>query len=998
MTAAHARIRTDDSGPVEVVRDRAARLAHVIDEAAEVLPSQPPIRLFVHHNTLHAYEHMHFEEAVALAADRFGAEPYETEEAFARHLSSGRIRPEDIDAVLAADGASETPLFEGGPSERRFKFFRLQHLFEIPRGPALSWILDETDALRVCHPAVGDDQRRRLRGQVRQVRAIGVDVDADVHNPTEAERHVLAALWQKLRHYTPSRGRSPEAVRPREVVLDRVGVDTDDWVNPLLTRVCAAFVDQGISYWRMPFREMGLYEAFRRLYGQRWGPPNPWLAQLTVELNRQASQGWGALDVVASLLDELGCAEEQWAPLLEATLLALPGWGGMIRQLELRPDRAPVQAPPAKLIDFLAVRLTLDVVAARHALGARHPEAPLMRPEPTHEVVNSTEVTYEAFVCAQLLGLGPADFSAPDAEREWLRAVAGFDSFERRKLLHRAYERRHRIGVLDGLLNHARLGHATPERPRMQAVFCIDEREESLRRHLEELMPEVETFGYAGFYGVAMAYQGAEDIKPSPLCPVPVTPQHLVREVAVEVEEAKASGIRARVFGALQHWLHIGSMTAFRGGMIAALIGLVSVVPLVLRCLFPRAAERFGRHAHRTIVGHPPTRLQLERADGDEQREGGLLRGFTISEMANIVAGALRTMGACDQLSPLFLVVGHGSSSLNNPHEAAHDCGACGGGRGGPNARAFAVMANHPKVRAALKARHGLDIPKNTWFVGAYHNTCDDAIIYYDTDLVPESHRADLAAAQATLDRARRLDAHERCRRFEDTATTMGIDDMLASAEAHAVDLGQPRPEYGHATNAVCFVGRRSSTRGLFLDRRAFLVSYDPTQDPNGELLGPLLQSVGPVGAGINLEYYFSFVDNHRYGCGTKLPHNITGLIGVMDGHASDLRTGLPWQMVEIHEPVRLLTIVEVEFDVGAGILEAYPAVANLVANGWIQLVVWSPSSGEMRVFEGGRLVPYQQESQELPIVLRSVDHYAGRRGHLECARIEAALQMEAGA
>ncbi len=71
------------------------------------------------------------------------------------------------------------------------------------------------------------------------------------------------------------------------------------------------------------------------------------------------------------------------------------------------------------------------------------------------------------------------------------------------------------------------------------------------------------------------------------------------------------------------------------------------------------------------------------------------------------------------------------------------------------------------------------------------------------------------------------------------------------------------------------------------------------------------MAAVVPVCAGISLEYYFSFVDNDRYGCGTKLPHNVTSLVGVMDGHASDLRTGLPWQMVEIHEPVRILFVVE---------------------------------------------------------------------------------------
>jgi len=59
------------------------------------------------------------------------------------------------------------------------------------------------------------------------------------------------------------------------------------------------------------------------------------------------------------------------------------------------------------------------------------------------------------------------------------------------------------------------------------------------------------------------------------------------------------------------------------------------------------------------------------------------------------------------------------------------------------------------------------------------------------------------------------------------------------------------------------------------------------------------------------LEYYFSHVDNERYGAGSKLPHNVACLLGVMSGHASDLRTGLPRQMIEIHEPMRLLILVE---------------------------------------------------------------------------------------
>ena len=531
---------------------------------------------------------------------------------------------------------------------------------------------------------------------------------------------------------------------------------------------------------------------------------------------------------------------------------------------------------------------------------------------------------YEALLIAQGAGLDPektADLPA------LLEEVESFGEIERRRLLHLAYERRYRRTILDALAAHTPKPEPEPD---FQAIFCIDERCESIRRHLEENGP-VETLGYPGFFGLAMAYQGLEDHHPLPLCPVSLEPTHLIREVALEPD-------RRRHWGSLKQIWRASRNSLLRGGLISSLVGIGAALPLVGRVMF-------GRLFHKTwssLQGpRPATRLLLEREPGAQPDPHGVWSGYTPDEMATAVESVFKSIGL-SRPARLVVIVGHGSSSLNNPHEAAHDCGACGGGRGGPNARALAAMANHPEVRGRL------GFSPSTWFVGAYHNTCDDSISFYDLDLCPGEFTDAIKEMRRSFERACRLDAQERCRRFDSAHTDWSSGRCLAHVQARSVDLAQPRPEYGHATNSICIVGRRRSTRGLFLDRRAFLVSYDYESDSDAVELQKLIQAVAPVGAGINLEYYFSYVDPVGFGCGTKLPHNIVSLLGVMDGHSSDLRSGLPWQMVEIHEPVRLLLVVEAPGPTIELLMKRMPELARLVRNGWLWLASWNPDTGEM--------------------------------------------------
>jgi hypothetical protein len=415
---------------------------------------------------------------------------------------------------------------------------------------------------------------------------------------------------------------------------------------------------------------------------------------------------------------------------------------------------------------------------------------------------------------------------------------------------------------------------------------------------------------------------------------------------------------------------------------------VLATFPLVARILFPSVAARIRQIFGRIVQTPPSTYLRLERTDPQAGPENGHL-GYTLSEMTDVGERLLRDIGLTSGFARLVLMLGHGSNSLNNPHNSAYNCGACGGAAGGPNGRAIAQILNDPRVRAGLEQR-GLLIPVETVFVGGYHNTCNDSVDFFDLDQVPQSHRQEFEEVRQIIEATCDRNAHERCRRFMSAPLTLSFAAARQHVQERSEDLAQTRPELGHATNAITNLGRREWTRGLYLDRRAFLTSYDPTQDTEDcTILTRILQAVYPVCSGINLEYFFSRVDNVGFGCGSKLPQNVAALLGVMDGAGSDLRTGLPWQMVEIHEPVRSLFIIEATAEAMTRIMDRNEGIGRLSRNGWVQLALVHPQTREVSIFRGGRFHAYHPKATVLPKAASSVDWYRGWRDHMEFAEIE---------
>ncbi|HUO57081.1 MAG TPA: putative inorganic carbon transporter subunit DabA, partial [bacterium] len=653
-------------------------IRRIIDHTAHLLPAQGPIRVFVHHNTLHAFEDLPFEEAIIRAGERFGCRPYMEEEDYRREWLQGRILTGDLRAVLQEDLRDSAPLPRGPQAEGQAMGVPGQET-KSQNSPGAEAIAGSTSRLEL--------RLALLAGGLQEPNDKELDWRLN-----ESDAPMDQALWEACLDLVNPLGPlplpPPRKARYRDKLLALTGEDMDALVQPLLIRFCAAFCDQGIAYWRLPSRSLGFFGSFRRLY-QGLPLPDAWLKGFNFRLRGRDNP---ASSIVASL-GNLGIPQEEWEAYIEEMMLAMKGWPGMIHQNEERPDRVLIPSPPGSLLEYAAVRLLLEEQAVAHLTRRFKLSLADLRKVPSPAPLKT--VGMRAFALYQLAQHfdWPVETIRTSPAEALLREIESFSSLERRRLFHLAYERRHRNQTLDALAHHRWKAAGAP---RFQAVCCIDEREESFRRHLEETEPSCETFGTAGFFGLAMYYRGIEDAHAVPLCPILIQPTHSVEEVPLEVE---SQSFRHAV-GHAAYAFHVGSRTGIRGALLSGFFGTLAAFPLALRVFFPRHAAKM--------------RVNLRSSSAKTR----LKWNYTTEEEISVVRKLLEETGIKNCLSKLVVIVGHGSSSLNNPHESAHDCGACGGGRGGPNARAFALMANDPQVRESL------GIPKDTIFVGAYHNTC----------------------------------------------------------------------------------------------------------------------------------------------------------------------------------------------------------------------------------------------------------------------------------
>lgn len=446
--------------------------------------------------------------------------------------------------------------------------------------------------------------------------------------------------------------------------------------------------------------------------------------------------------------------------------------------------------------------------------------------------------------------------------------------------------------------------------PEIQAVFCIDVRSEVIRRHLEAQDPRVETRGFAGFFGLPLQLEIAQTGETRPQLPGLLSPS-----LKVSAHPRSSSLTATRVKG---QWSKLGDSPPSMFGLVEA-SGPLYALRLLKDSFFPGQREN---PVNGMVTGEA---LELSR-DGE---------ALSVSDRSELAAGVLHAMGVERNFARFVLLVGHGSSTANNPHAASLDCGACGGQAGDLNARVLAGLLNDPDVREDLGGR-GICIPDSTRFIAALHDTTtDDIRIVDDSDTLSAevSQWLSRASAAARRERATRLDIEVR------------DDKQLAhSLRRRARDWSQVRPEWGLAGNAAFIAAPRRRTRGANLEGRVFLHDYDWHEDPDFSVLELIMTAPMVVAHWINMQYNASVTDNRLYGSGNKVLHNVVGgSLGVFEGNGGDLRIGLPMQSVHdgtrfMHTPLRLSVFLDAPAEAIFDIYKRTDVVRQLVDNDWLYL------------------------------------------------------------
>lgn len=695
----------------------------------------------------------------------------------------------------------------------------------------------------------------------------------------------------------------------------RHGMSISDFVTHNVSQHCASYFDHCQSAWETQHKE-NLYQSW--LHHARTDM-SPWLL-MGIHKARHFARSLpdDPIELIERALQALPVPQAEWGEYLTALLMSLNGWASWCAYLRWQAQLS--QRGDDHIAQLLAIRLAWEHFTFDHLLSTQ-----------------DLAVWKDAW----------------DGLQEWRNPAAAMDSVD--WVFQEAMEISYQEELCQLLKRRSDDWEPTPpDVPAVQAVFCIDVRSEVFRRALESCSNAIQTIGFAGFFGLPISYSPLGTNAERPQLPGLLAPKlHVFDSTGSTKIDDEIVDQRRKRQGIQTIWKDFRSSAASTFTFVES-CGLFYVGSLLKKTLHIPSSETEATGTRRGQM--TPLRPCLSQSNEHDSS--------SVDRLCELVAGILTSMSLTAGFARLILLAGHGSHTVNNPHAAGLDCGACGGQTGEVNARVLAGLLNNPAIRTGLCTR-GILIPATTHVLAALHNTATDEVTIFDTDLMPPSHASDLRRLQEWLQEAGHRARKERAASLDiDGHKVKDAKDLLRQFKIRSQDWSQVRPEWGLANNAAFLIAPRTRSRGINLQGRVFLHEYQSGLDPHGRILEAIMTAPMLVTNWINMQYYASTVDNRLYGSGNKVLHNVVGgRLGVFEGNGGDLRIGLPLQSLHDghtlrHTPLRLSVFIEAPQSSIQAVIAKHEVVRNLVHNAWIHLFQITPGTECIARYSDGRWQP----------------------------------------
>ncbi|QSE98209.1 YbcC family protein [Fulvivirga lutea] len=670
-----------------------------------------------------------------------------------------------------------------------------------------------------------------------------------------------------------------------------------DWKRFMIDRIshwAAAYFDQNQATWKTAKKQDSLYTAWKEEAEVDYSTE---LMGLSGFKNLVKTLPENSLEAAKTILEKLKVPENALELYLQRLAMTMSGWAGFCARIDFEANLAGNKESRATS-EFITILLSWEYCLL--------------------ELIKSDELKSEWSVNKSIIVTYNHVEGADKQVLNQLVLQDAFDLANQRTIINKI----------------AKDGKSAIEAktPRAQAIFCIDVRSELYRRNLEALDPDIATMGFAGFFAFPVKYTQMGHEHGSNNCPVLLNTSHTIKETTGDAQvDAKIIANRSLKQHVQKAW------STFKSGAVSC-FSFVSPIGLsFLPKLFTNSFGLTRPVIHPDQVGLDDKTVEKKRVSLEANKDVTGAYGIPLEERIKMAENTLRAMSLTENFSKSVLIVGHGSSTVNNPHATGLDCGACGGNTGEANAKVAATVLNDSDVRKAL-INVGIEIPETTVFIACKHDTTTDEVTLFNIDLIPASHNEEISHLKKYLRMAAIAARSERGQRMN-----LKEGNVEQQVFARSKDWSQVRPEWGLAGCSSFIVAPRERTQGVDFGGKAFLHSYDWKKDKTFGVLELIMTAPMVVTSWINLQYYASTVDNKVFGSGNKTLHNVVGGLGVFEGFAGDLRVGLPLQSVfdgqkYQHEPQRLNVIIEAPVDEMSKILEKHQSIRDLCDNEWIYL------------------------------------------------------------